>query len=117
MVCRSFTRWFMALALVLTGTAVSSLSAQQFIRADANTNGAMNLDDVIYISAYLYSDGPAPMVLDRVLNHGRAAGDFSLQTIALAGGFGRVGPIRTLKIGFEVFKLAQMVFHPAFFPF
>ena len=64
MVCRSFARWFMALALVLTGTAVSSLSAQQFIRADANTNGAMNLDDVIYISAYLYSDGPAPMVLD-----------------------------------------------------
>ena len=41
-----------------------NVSAQQFIRADANTNGAMNLDDSVFLASYLYSNGPAPLVLD-----------------------------------------------------
>ena len=41
---------------------VSPLEAQMFIRGDANGDGNLNLDDSVFLAAYLYSGGAPPPV-------------------------------------------------------
>ena len=59
-----FGRGVIAGLFVLSFALGTPVEAQQFIRADANADGNTNLDDVVFIAAYLYADGPAPAVID-----------------------------------------------------
>jgi hypothetical protein len=52
------TAMLLALAFVIFAT---SSSADEFPPGDANGTGAVDIDDVVYIVAYIFSGGPAPV--------------------------------------------------------
>jgi hypothetical protein len=45
----------------VVGSGVPVGASPAFIRGDANDDGAITLADAIYVSRYLYAQGPAPL--------------------------------------------------------